>query len=389
MSETTLRTIPFNRPGVVGNELDYVREAIEGGHTSAGGPFTERAAALLADLTSAPEVLLTTSCTAALELSAMLLRIRPGDTVVVPSFTFTSSALAFAREGAGLVFCDIEPVTLGVDPEHLAELMDESVRAVVVVHYAGVACDIDGIRRVLDDWPHVALIEDNAHGLCGTFRGQPLGSFGRFATQSFHDTKNFVCGEGGALLLNDPADVDRARVLHEKGTNRRAFMLGQVDKYTWRDTGGSFGISDVLAAYLLAQLEQRALIQDRRRAVFERYEQLLAPHADELGYRLGGSREGCEQAYHMFYVLLPDRSSRDQVLAGMRECGVQPTFHYLPLHASEAGHAFAARETPCPTTLDISGRLLRLPFYNDLDPADVDRAADTFLDVVAGLGRNA
>ena len=257
-----LPDIPFNVASVEGRELDYVQEVVRGGHLSSGGAFAQRTAELLAADSGAAEVLMTTSCTAALELSAMLMDLQEGDTVIVPSFTFTSTGLAYARQGAGLLFCDIEPDTLGLDPAHLATLLDEHVRAVVIVHYAGVACDVQGIRDVLADWPEVQLVEDNAHGLFGTWRGEPLGSLGRFATLSFHETKNFVCGEGGALLLNDPQDVDRARVLYDKGTNRHAFMLGQVDKYTWKDTGSSFGLSDVLAAYLLGQLEQRDAVQE-------------------------------------------------------------------------------------------------------------------------------
>jgi dTDP-4-amino-4,6-dideoxygalactose transaminase len=382
-------SIPFNRASAEGRELEYVRQAIESGHTSSNGPFSAKASALLAEATGAHEVLLTTSCTSALEMSAMLLNLEPGDTVVVPSFTFTTTALAFAREGARLLFCDIEPRTLGLDPDHLASLMDDSVRAVVTVHYAGVACDVEGIQKVLVDWPEVALIEDNAHGLFGSFREQPLGSLGRFASQSFHDTKNFVCGEGGALLLNRAEDVDRARVLYDKGTNRRAFFLGQVDKYTWRDTGSSFGLSDALAGYLLAQLEQREWIQGKRRAVHEQYDRLLAPLADEHGFELAAPTVERESAYHMFYVLLPDQARRTAVIAAMKERGVNPTFHYLPLHSSDAGRRFAARPSECPVTDDVSARLLRLPFYNTLTEADVDRVARTFVDAVVSTGRDA
>ena len=264
---TELPDVPFNLPSVEGRELDYVQEAVRGGHLASGGEFTRRSAELLAAETGAAEVLMTTSCTTALELSAMLLDLQEGDTVIVPSFTFTSTGLAFARQGAGLVFCDIEPVTLGLDPVHLEALLDEHVRAVVIVHYAGIACDVDGIRAVLERWPDVRLVEDNAHGLFGTFRDQPLGSLGRYATLSFHETKNFVCGEGGALVLDDPEDVARAWVLYEKGTDRRAFFQGQVDKYSWRDTGSSFVLSDALAAYLVGQLEQRDVIQGKRSAV--------------------------------------------------------------------------------------------------------------------------
>lgn len=387
LPEAGLPDIPFNRAGVEGLELEYVQQAIQGGRPSSGGHFSERAAALLAEHTGSEAALLTTSCTAALELSAMLLDLQPGDTVIVPSFTFTTTALAFAREGAGLVFCDIERSTKGLDPEHLASLLDDHVRAVVVVHYAGVACDMDGIRAVLAAYPDVVLIEDNAHGLFGSLEGRPLGSLGRYATQSFHETKNIVCGEGGALLLNDARDVDRAHVLYEKGTNRREFMMGQVDKYTWKDTGSSFGLSDVLAAYLLAQLEQRHSIQRKRRQVWEHYQRRIAPLADELGFEAMEIPPGRDPAHHMYCVLLPDRGRRNDVLESMRKAGVQPTFHYVPLHSSEAGRRFAVRRTECPVSEDISGRLLRLPFYNDLAEPDIERVVAAFTTSVLATSR--
>jgi dTDP-4-amino-4,6-dideoxygalactose transaminase len=376
-------TIPFNQLSLEGSELEYVGESVRSGHMSSSGPFAARVGGLLQRESGAEEVLLTTSCTAALEMSAMLLDLSPGDTVVVPSFTFTSTALAFARQGARILFCDIEPRTLGLDPAHLATLLDDTVRAVVPVHYAGIACDVDGIRRVLADRPDVAVIEDNAHGLFGRWRGMPLGSLGRVATLSFHETKNFGCGEGGALLLNDCRDVDRARVVYDKGTNRRAFFLGQVDKYSWKDTGSSFGLSDTLAAFLLGQLEQHDTIQAKRRRVFERYQAALAPHADVLGFRLPVVPHDCDPAYHMFYVLLPDRETRDAVLDAMRARGVHATFHYVPLHSSEGGRRFAARPTECPTSTETSGRLLRLPFYNSLSDDELDRVVDGFLRALA------
>ncbi len=377
------QTVPFNRATVEGAELEYVAESVRNGHMSSSGPFAARVGDLLQRASGAEEVLLTTSCTAALEMSAMLLDLQPGDTVVVPSFTFTSTALAFARQGARILFCDIEPTTLGLDPEHLAALLDDSVRAVVPVHYAGVACDIEGIREVLSDRPDICVIEDNAHGLFGHWRSLPLGSLGRFATLSFHETKNFGCGEGGALLLNDSRDVDRARVVYDKGTNRRAFFLGQVDKYSWKDTGSSFGLSDTLAAFLLGQLEQRDTVQAKRRRVFKRYQAALAPHADGLGFRLPVVPHDCDPAYHMFYVLLPDRETRDAVLDAMRAQGLQATFHYVPLHSSEGGRRFAERPTECPTSTEISGRLLRLPFYNSLSDDELARVVDGFLRALA------
>ncbi|MET0997983.1 MAG: dTDP-4-amino-4,6-dideoxygalactose transaminase [Marmoricola sp.] len=373
-----LPDVPFNLPTVEGRELAYVQQAITGGHPASGGDFSRRASALLAEDTGAAEVLLTTSCTSALELSAMLLDVGPGDTVIVPSFTFTTSALAYARQGAGLVFCDVERRTLGLDPAHLVTLLDETVRAVVVVHYAGIACDMEGIRAALAPWPDITLVEDNAHGLFGTWQGQQLGTLGRFAALSFHETKNFTCGEGGALLLNDPGDIDRARVLYDKGTNRRAFMLGQVEKYTWKDTGSSFGLADVLAAYLLAQLEQRDVIQAKRRAIHEHYTSSLAPWADELQFELADPPGDRESAHHMFYVMLPNRDRRNDVLEAMRKTGVSASFHYLPLHTSDAGKVFAARPTDCPVSEDVSGRLLRLPFYNNLSARDLDRTVEAF-----------
>ena len=378
-----VQPIPFNQPTIEGHELEYMAEAVRSGRTSSSGPFSARAATLLRDESRAQEVLLTTSCTAALELSAMLLDLEPGDTVIVPSFTFVTTALAFARQGARIVFCDIEPRTLGLDPDHLTAVLDDSVRAVVPIHYAGVACDLERIRPALADWPQVSLIEDNAHGLYGRWRGSPLGSFGRFATLSFHETKNIVCGEGGALLVHESRDIDRARVFFDKGTNRRAYFLGQVDKYSWKDNGSSFGLSDILAAYLYAQLEKRETIQRKRRAVFERYERLLAPHVGELGFRLPVVPDGVEQTYHMFYVLLPDRSSRDGVLKNMHADGVHPTFHYVPLHSSEGGSRFAAYPTECPVTEDVSGRLLRLPFYNNLTPDESERVVTSFLNALS------
>ncbi len=258
-------SIPFNRPGIEGREIEHIREAVQRGHTSADGPFTARVSQILAAETGASDVLLTTSCTAALEMSAMLLEVGPGDTVVVPSFGFVTTALAFVRQGARIAFCDIERETLGLDPAHLERLMDETVRAVVPIHYSGIGCDLAGIEAVLENWPRAQLVEDNAHGLFGRYRDRPLGSFGRFATLSFHETKNFICGEGGALLLNRAEDAERAHVLYHKGTNRTAFLHGLVDKYSWQDTGSSFGLSDVLAAYLYGQLEERTSILARRR----------------------------------------------------------------------------------------------------------------------------
>jgi dTDP-4-amino-4,6-dideoxygalactose transaminase len=369
--------IRFNVPSIEGNELAYLEQSLREGHTSSSGSFSARAGAILREESGAEEVMLTTSCTAALELSALLLDLQPGDTVIVPSFTFSTSALAFASRGAKLIYCDIETTTLGLDPKHLSELLDDTVRAVVVVHYGGVACDLDGIQTVLAERPDVVLIEDNAHGLYGRWRGRPLGSFGALTSLSFHETKNFTCGEGGALLVNDPAFVDRARILYDKGTNRRAFFLGQVDKYSWVDTGSSFGLSDLLAATLLAQLEKADQIQAKRRRLYEAYLAALAPYT-ELGVTLPSIPEDCDPAWHLFYVLMPDKRTRDQVMEAMRQEGINPTFHYVPLHSSVGGRRFAARATDCPVTTDVSERLMRMPFFNGLTDSQLERVVESF-----------
>lgn len=374
--------IAFNVPTLTGHELDYVRRAVEGGHTSAAGPFSRSVAGLLQEAHGCADVILTTSCTDALEMAAMLLEARPGDTVIVPSFTFVSTALAFAREGFRIVFADIERETLGIDPNHVADLVDEHTRAVLAVHYGGIACDLPGLEKALAARA-IDVIEDNAHGLFATFRGRMLGTFGRLATLSFHETKNFTCGEGGALVLNEPADVDRAHILLHKGTNRRAFMLGQVDKYSWQDLGSSFGLCDLNAAFLLAQLEAREMVLARRREVFEGYARLLEPHARALGLTLPRVPPGDVPGYHLYHVLLPDRATRDRVMAALRAAGVMATFHYVPLHSSPGGRRFAAHPTECPVTEEVSGRLLRLPFHNALTPNDVERVVTALL---AALG---
>ena len=371
--------IPFNKPTIEGREIEYMRDAVASGHTAASGMFSQKVVDTLTEAHGAADVLLTTSCTSALEMAALLLDLKPGDTVIVPSFTFVSSALAFVRAGARIVFADIEGETLGIDPAHVAELMDDSVRAVVPVHYAGVGCDIAGVRAAISGHERVDVVEDNAHGLFGSYQGMPLGSFGRFSSLSFHETKNFVCGEGGALVVNRNSDIDRAHVLYDKGTNRRAFMLGEVDKYSWVDTGASFGLPDLLAAYLLGQLERRETILAKRRAVHDGYQALLEPLAERLGLRLPVVPPDRRSAFHMYYVLLPDAATRDRVLPTMSQNGVQATFHYVPLHSSVGGRRFAARDTDCPVTDDISSRLLRLPFHNGLDAGQIERVVETLV----------
>ncbi len=370
--------IPFNRPCLAGQEMNYVAQAVADGHSSAKGPFTQRTEELLRSQLGALDVLLTTSCTDALEMTAMLLDLGPGDVVIVPSFTFSSTATAFARQGAKLRFCDIRTPDLSLDPDHVEASMDERVKAIVTVHYAGVAGHVRRLRAIADRY-EIPLIEDNAHGLFAEHDGTLLGRFGQMSTLSFHETKNFICGEGGALVINDPAFVDEAHVLLDKGTNRREFLEGLTDKYTWQGHGSSFGLSDLLAAFLLAQLERAPEIMDKRRHVHERYRDLLTPHADRLGFDLPYERAGDRPADHMFYVLLPRATHRADIIAAMRERGVSPTFHYVPLHSAPGAALLADRIQPCPVTDDISGRLLRLPFFNDLGHDDQERVVDAFI----------
>ncbi|WP_243312514.1 dTDP-4-amino-4,6-dideoxygalactose transaminase [Fundidesulfovibrio agrisoli] len=367
--------IPFNRPCFAGAEQQHIIEALASGKISGDGLFSRKCHELLERELGAAKVLLTTSCTHALEMAALLLRLEPGQEVVVPSFTFVSSVNAFILRGARPVFADIRPDTLNLDENALEGLLTPATKAVVAVHYAGVGCEMD---RILELTAPIgaALVEDNAHGLFGSYKGRPLGSFGALATQSFHETKNFTCGEGGALVVNDPELAARAEIIREKGTNRSSFFRGEVDKYTWVDLGSSYLPSEVLAAFLYAQLEQRERIQAKRRAIWERYRDGLAGWADSSGVRLPVVPEHCGQSYHMFHMLMPSLESRQRIIAELKAKSILAVFHYVPLHLSPMGRGFGGRPGQCPVAEDLSDRLLRLPFYNDLDEASQDEVIE-------------
>lgn len=362
-------SIPFNRPCLVGTEQRYVAEAFANGQISGDGPFTAKCQALLERALGVGKALLTTSCTDALELSALLLDLQPGDEVIVPSFTFVSTVNAFVLRGARPVFADIRADTLNLDESRLEALITPRTRAIVVVHYAGIGCEMDAILA-LATRHNLVVIEDNAHGLFGKYRDRYLGTFGALATQSFHETKNISCGEGGALLINDPGYVGRAEVLRDKGTNRARFFRGQVDKYTWVDLGSSFLPSDLLAAYLYAQLEAADRIQARRQAVWRYYWEHLHGWAEDRGLRLPVVPAHCEQPCHMFYLLAPDLDTRQGLITSLGERGILAVFHYVPLHSSPMGLKCAARPAFCPVTDDVSARLVRLPFFNDITEAE-------------------
>jgi len=372
----THKLIPFNKPTLAGNEFQYMSEALQDGHISGDGTFTKKCHAYLESTLGVPIALLTTNCTHALEMAALLLNIQPGDEVIIPSFTFVSTANAFVMHGAKPVFIDVRPDTLNLDETLLEAKLTRHTRAIVPVHYAGVACEMDAIMRIARQHG-VAVVEDNAHGLFARYKGRFTGTFGALATQSFHETKNFSCGEGGALLINDPDLIERAEIIREKGTNRSRFFRGQVDKYSWVDVGSSYLPSDVLAAFLYAQLEQRDTIQRHRQRVWQFYCQHLAAWALEHGVQLPVIPKDCEQPYHMYYLLLPSLEIRQKLIAHLKAQGIMAVFHYLPLHLSEMGRKLGGQPGECPVTEDISDRLLRLPLFANLTNEDMARIVDS------------
>lgn len=368
--------IPFNKPCFVGNEQEYIAQAIANGHTSGDGIFTKRCHQFFEHMLPIKKALLTTSCTHALEMAAILLDIKPGDEVIIPSFTFVSTANAFVLRGAKPIFIDVRPDTLNLDESKLRKLITKQTRAVVPVHYAGVGCEMDTISAVCSE-ANVAIVEDNAHGLFAKYKGRSLGTFGSLATQSFHETKNFHCGEGGALLINDEKLVERAEIIREKGTDRSRFFRGQVDKYSWVDIGSSYLPSEILAAFLYAQLEKYEQVQAARKKVWLKYQAGLVDWAKARGVVLPTLPTECEQSYHMYYVLLPSLQERQALITHLKSEGILAVYHYLPLHASKMGMEFGARPEDCPVTLDISDRLLRLPFFNGLSDDEQDFVIST------------
>lgn len=364
--------IPFNRPFVAGREFELIRQALANRQISGNGHFTQKCQALLQRELGVPKVFLTTSCTDALEMTALLLNIEPGDEVIVPAFTFVSTVNAFVLRGARPVFVDVRPDTLNMDEAHLEQLITRFTKVIVPVHYAGVGCEMDAILAIARRHG-LAVVEDNAHGLFGKYKGKHLGTFGCLATLSHHETKNFSCGEGGALLINNSRYIERAEIIWEKGTNRSRFFRGEVDKYTWVDVGSSYLPSDILAAFLYAQLEARGQIQAKRQQIWEYYDEQLQGWAAEHGVQLPFVPAHCEQPYHMFYLLLPTLAERQALIAHLKVRGINSIFHYQPLHLSKMGQQLGGKKGDCPVTEDVSGRLLRLPFYNELTEADQAR----------------
>lgn len=375
MTSDNPKKILFNEPTVTGKELDYISQVFNAKHTAGDGVFTKKCHLLLQQSLGVPKVLLTTSCTHALELSALLLEIKPGDEIIAPSFTFVTTVNAFVLRGARPIFIDIRPDTLNLDETQLERLITPRTRAILPVHYAGVGCEMDTIMSIAEKH-NLQVVEDNAHGLFGKYKDKYLGTFGSLATQSFHHTKNFTCGEGGALLINDPQFIERAEIIREKGTDRSRFIRGQVDKYGWVDIGSSYLPSDILASVLYSQLEQRENIQSYRKWIWHYYDDHLRDWAWKHEIRLPCVPGHCEQSYHMFYMLLPSLDQRQGLIQHLSSQGIQSVFHYLPLHISKMGRYFGGKDGDCPVTEKVSDQLIRLPFHNGLSEADLSRVVD-------------
>lgn len=367
-----MNRIPFNKVSLTGKELEYIQQAIESMHISGDGLFTKQCHTLLCQVLGVPKSLLTTSCTHALEMSAILLDIEPGDEVIFPSFTFVSTVNAFVLRGAKPVFVDVRRDTLNLDESLVERLITPKTRAIVPVHYAGVGCEMDAILEIARG-KKMAVVEDNAHGLFGKYKGRYLGTFGCMATLSFHETKNISCGEGGALLINDMQYAERTEIIREKGTNRSRFFRGQVDKYTWVDIGSSYLPSEILAAFLFAQLESWHQIQQKRQQIWNTYQVELKKWAEANGVKQPFIPAHCEQAYHMYYLLFPCLEKRQRYIEYLKEHGILSVFHYLPLHLSDMGQKFGGKEGDCPVTEEMSERLVRLPFFVSLTAAEQEQ----------------
>jgi len=371
--------IPYYRAQAVGREQEYIADAAASGRIGGSGPYARQCESILREMTGAP-VLVTKSCTAALELMGQLLDLQPGDEVILPAFAYITTASSFAIRGARIVFADVRPDTLCIDPESVRRCLSPRTRAVVALHYSGVACDLDELDAITRE-AGVVLVEDNAHGAGGTYRGKPLGAIGSMGAMSFHETKNITCGEGGALVLGDNHLLERAEILAQKGTDRAQFLRGQVSSYTWVDVGSSYQLSDLHSAFLLGQLEQRQAIADQRQRLWHRYAAELADWADAQGVRLPTIPEDCESTHHIFQVLLPDMNARDRFLHALLARGIQGTFHYQPLNVSPVGQAMGGVVGGCPVSEDVSGRLARLPMFHGLsddEQGEVIEAARRF-----------
>lgn len=359
--------IPFNKPFIIGKELYYIAQSVSSGHIAGNGIFTKKCQALLEKKFGANRIFLTTSCTAALEMAAMLCDIQPGDEVILPSYTFVSTANAFYLRGAKLIFVDIHPDTLNIDEQKIELAITDLTKVIVPVHYAGIGSNMDAIASIAKQ-KNLLVVEDAAQGMNAKYRERYLGTIGDFGTFSFHETKNLMCGEGGALVVNNEKFLERAEIIREKGTNRNKFFRGEVDKYAWVDIGSSYLPSDILAAYLYAQLERMDEITTRRQDIFQIYYEGLKPLAEHDLLKLPAALNDCQSNYHLFYIILKDERTRNDLINYLKREGILAVFHYVPLHLSPVGRSMGYKAGQLPVTESISSRLLRLPFYYELKP---------------------
>jgi len=357
--------IPFNKPFIAGKELYYIAQAVQEGHLAGGGNFTKKCHAWMEEKYQAKKVLLTHSCTGALEMAAILADIQPGDEVIMPSYTFVSTANAFALRGVKLVFVDIREDTLNLNECLIEPVITERTKAIVPVHYAGVACGMDTIMEIAEKHD-LLVIEDAAQGVNASYNGKYLGTIGHMGCYSFHETKNYICGEGGALVINDERFIERAEIIREKGTNRSKFFRGEVDKYTWVDTGSSFLPSELMAAFLYAQLEVADTINNKRRYTWQMYKDSLLPLQEKGIIRLPFIPNECNHNAHMFYIILKDQQTRDNLIAYLEKHHIHSVFHYIPLHTSPMGKRLAVNHEKLPITEKIASCVLRLPCFYEL-----------------------
>ena len=367
--------IPFNKPFLAGKELYYVAQSVLSGHTAGDGSFTKKCQAFMEEKFAANKILLTHSCTAALEMSALLCDVSPADEVILPSFTFVSTANAFYLRGAKLVFVDVQQDTLNMDVTQIEDAVTDHTKVIVPVHYAGIGCEMNTIMEIAKRH-NLYVVEDAAQGVNAKYNNTYLGTIGDIGTYSFHETKNYICGEGGAIVINNETFVERAEIIREKGTNRSKFFRGEVDKYTWVDIGSSFLPSDILAAFLYAQLENMEAINRRRGQLFDYYYKALIPLVNDGKLRLPYVSSECESNSHLFYIILNDESTRNALMDHLKSNGILAVFHYLPLHLSEIGRSMGYKEGQLPVTESMSSRLLRLPFYHDIKAEEQAEVVD-------------
>ncbi|TFZ03813.1 dTDP-4-amino-4,6-dideoxygalactose transaminase [Ramlibacter humi] len=373
--------IGFNRPYMTGRELEYIQQAHQNAHLAGDGPFTRQCSAWLEQHTGTRRALLTHSCTAALEMAALLLDIRPGDEVIMPSYTFVSTANAFVLRGGVPVFVDVRPDTLNLDERLVEAAITPRTKAIAPVHYAGVSCEMDELMAIASRYG-LAVVEDAAQGSESSYRGRPLGTIGALGTLSFHETKNVISGEGGALLVNDDRLVERAEIIREKGTDRSRFYRGQVDKYTWQDVGSSYLPSELVAAFLWAQLQESGSITRARLQAWDRYHAACAPLEAQGLLRRPVVPSHCQHNAHMYYVLLDERIDRSRVLAAMKDAGIYGLFHYVPLHSSPAGRKYGRTAGDLAVTDSIASRLVRLPLWLGLTPEQQETVVQTLRDAI-------